>query len=300
MGVLPFYHIYGMLVIMNFAIRQGITVVVMPKFDFPLFLSCMEKHGVTFVHVVPPVVLALAKSPLVEKYSFPKLQCVFSGAAPLSDDVARLVEKRLNCVVRQGYGMTEMSPISHLTSPVKSSKPSSIGFVIPHTQCRVIDPETGKDVGIDEEGELLVKGPQIMLGYHNNKEATDRTIDKDGWLHTGKLVRSFTPRFVCDRRCWIAGDIVVVDKDQSFYVVDRRKELIKTKGFQVPPAELEALLLSHPSIDDAAVIGVPDERAGEVPKVRARTPRSCRNRFDHCGYANISGVCCVEAQHIDW
>ncbi|MEC8741357.1 MAG: AMP-binding protein, partial [Pseudomonadota bacterium] len=152
---------------------------------------------------------------------------------------------RLGCEVVQGYGMTELSPVSHST-PKGMYKPGTIGILIPSTESRVVDPETGKDLGLDEDGEIWVRGPQVMAGYLNNEQATRDTIDEEGWLHT--------------------GDIGHVDEDGHFTIVDRLKELIKYKGFQVPPAELEALLVTHPSVADAAVIGIPDDEAGELPK----------------------------------
>ena len=164
-----------------------------------------------------------------------------AAAAKLAEEAAA----RLGCEVVQGYGMTELSPVSHST-PKGMYKPGSIGILIPSTESRIVDPETGKDLGLGEDGEIWVRGPQVMPGYLNNEKATKDTIDDEGWLHT--------------------GDIGHVDADGHFTIVDRLKELIKFKGFQVPPAELEALLVTHPSVADAAVIGIPDDEAGELPK----------------------------------
>ncbi len=189
--------------------------------------------------------LALAKHPIVANYDLSSLECVFSGAAPLGAELAQEASARLGCEVVQGYGMTELSPVSH-TTPTGMFKPGTIGVLIPSTECRIVDPESGKDLGIGEDGEIWVRGPQVMPGYLNNEQATKNTIDEDGWLHT--------------------GDIGHIDEDGHFTIVDRLKELIKFKGFQVPPAELEALLVTHPAIADAAVIGVPDDEAGELPK----------------------------------
>ncbi len=247
MGLLPFYHIYGMVVIMGYALYKGATVVTMPRFELEGFLELMQKYRVTYANVVPPIVLALAKHPLVERYDLSTLTGMMSGAAPLGGDVAGAAAKRLRCEVTQGYGMTELSPVSH-TNPdpdVKIDR-SKVGPAIPNTECRVVSVETGEDVAVGEAGELLVRGPQVMKGYLNNPGATAATLDEDGWLHT--------------------GDIAVVDERGYFAVVDRVKELIKYKGFQVAPAELEEVLLAHPKVSDAAVIGVPDEEAGEVPK----------------------------------
>jgi acyl-CoA synthetase (AMP-forming)/AMP-acid ligase II len=170
---------------------------------------------------------------------------VLSGAAPLGAELERACAERLGCQVIQGYGMTETSPVTH-TAPLDRPKPGTIGPAIPNTECRIVDPETGEDAAEGERGELLIRGPQVMRGYLENEEATRATLDEDGWLHT--------------------GDVAIVDDDGYFAIVDRVKELIKYKGFQVAPAELEALLVQHPGVADAAVIPVPDEEAGEIPK----------------------------------
>jgi acyl-CoA synthetase (AMP-forming)/AMP-acid ligase II len=241
-GVLPFFHIYGMTVIMNMGLREGGTVVTMPRFDLEQFLGLIEDHGVTRAYVVPPIALALAKHPAVEGRDFSTLRLIMSGAAPLGAELQDQVADRTSAPVVQGYGLTETSPVTHTLTPDKG-KPGSIGPPIPNTECRIVDPESGED---SERGELWIRGPQVMKGYLNNAEATASTVDDEGWLHT--------------------GDIAVVDEEGNFEIVDRLKELIKYKGFQVPPAELEALLITHPQVQDVAVIGVPDEEAGELPK----------------------------------
>ena len=244
-AVLPFFHIYGMQVLMNNVIYRGGTVVTMPRFDLPEFLRLLQDHAITFAYLVPPIVLALAKHPLVAEYDLSSLRHINSGAAPLSGELADEVEQRLGVPVVQGYGMTELSPVTHAT-PEGSAKPSSVGVTIPNTETRIVDPATGDDLEPGTDGEVWIRGPQVMKGYLNNPEATAAIIDSDGWLHT--------------------GDIGHFDSDGFLYIVDRLKELIKYKGFQVPPAELEGILLSHPAIADAAVIGVPDVEAGEIPK----------------------------------
>ena len=246
-GVLPFFHIYGQTVIMNLGLRHGAKLVTMPRFDLEQFLDLIEGHRVTHVFVVPPIALALAKHPAVEGRDLSSIEVVMSGAAPLGAELSEQVSARLGCVVMQGYGLTETSPVTHVVPPVRErNRPGSIGPPLPGTECRVVDPESGEDVADGEPGELWIRGPQVMSGYLGNAEATAQTIDEDGWLHT--------------------GDIAVCDADGYFEIVDRLKELIKYKGFQVPPAELEALLLTHPSVADAAVIGVADDEAGELPK----------------------------------
>ena len=244
-AVLPFFHIYGMQVLMNNVIYRGGTVVTMPRFDLPEFLRILQDEEITIAYLVPPIVLALAKHPMVADYDLSSLRLIFSGAAPLTGELASEVTQRLGVPVVQGYGMTELSPVTHST-PEGSSNPSSVGVTISNTQTRIVDPASGDDADAGVDGEVWIRGPQVMKGYLNNPEATAATIDEDGWLHT--------------------GDIGHFDSDGFLYVVDRLKELIKYKGFQVPPAELEGILLSHPAISDAAVIGIPDVEAGEIPK----------------------------------
>jgi acyl-CoA synthetase (AMP-forming)/AMP-acid ligase II len=245
--VLPLFHIYGLVVILNMGLYQGATIVMMPRFDLEQFLNAVGKYRVTLAHLVPPIVLALSKSPIVDEYDLSTLRAVFSGAAPLDANLTRACMQRLNIKIRQGYGMTETSPVTH-SSPANPDevKHGSVGVAAPNTECKIIDLETGEPLPHNKEGELCVRGPQIMKGYLNRPEATAATIDEDKWLHT--------------------GDIAYVDEDGHFYIVDRAKELIKYKGYQVPPAELEALLLTHEAVADAAVIPCPDDEAGEVPK----------------------------------
>lgn len=244
-AVLPFFHIYGMQVLMNNVIYRGGTVVTMPRFDLAEFLRLLQDQAVTIAYLVPPIVLALAKHPMVDDYDLSSLRLIFSGAAPLSGELVAETRQRLGVAVVQGYGMTELSPVTHST-PEGSYNPASVGVTISNTETRIIDPASGEDCGPGIDGEVWIRGPQVMKGYLNNPEATAITIDSDGWLHT--------------------GDIGHFDEDGLLYIVDRLKELIKYKGFQVPPAELEGILLTHPDISDAAVIGVTDEEAGEVPK----------------------------------
>jgi acyl-CoA synthetase (AMP-forming)/AMP-acid ligase II len=245
--VLPLFHIYGLVVVLNMGLYSGATVVLMPRFELEGFLQAVQDYEVTLTQLVPPIVIALSKSPLVDNYKLPKLHTIFSGAAPLGEDLTRACMDRLGCSVRQGYGMTETSPVTHSSpAPPWPVKFGSVGVPAPNTECKIVDLETGEQLGAGERGEVCVRGPQIMQGYLNNPEATARTIDVENWLHT--------------------GDIGYFDEDGHFFIVDRAKELIKYKGFQVPPAELEAVLLTHPSIADAAVIPYPDDEAGEVPK----------------------------------
>ncbi|MBA2449534.1 MAG: 4-coumarate--CoA ligase family protein [Chloroflexi bacterium] len=244
-AILPFFHIYGLVVILNMGLSAGATIVTMPRFELEPFLQLVQDHRVTRGYLVPPIVLALAKHPVVDNYDLSALRMIVSGAAPLGANVAEACAERLGCRVKQGYGLTETSPVTH-SAPADRIKPGSIGACIPNTECGVVDLETGADLGPNENGELRIRGPQVMRGYLNRPEATAETIDADGWLRT--------------------GDVGYADEDGYFYIVDRVKELIKYKGLQVAPAELEAILLAHPAVADAAVIPSPDEEAGEVPK----------------------------------
>jgi acyl-CoA synthetase (AMP-forming)/AMP-acid ligase II len=259
-AVLPFFHIYGLTVLMNQGLQWGGTVVSLPRFELDHFLRTIQDQKITRAFVAPPIVLALAKHPMVDQFDLSSLRSITSGAAPLDADLAQAAEDRLRkgatdgVTVAQGYGMTELSPVSH-TTPDSTKLPAgasevpkgSVGFAIPNTECRLVDPSSGQDAGPGESGELWVRGPQVMKGYLNNPEATADTLDADGWLHT--------------------GDVAVIDENGCYTVVDRVKELIKYKGYQVAPAELEAVLLGHPDIADAAVIGIKDKASGEeLPK----------------------------------
>src|SRR5215216_2109853 len=245
--VLPLFHIYGLVVVLNMGLYSGSTIVLMPRFELESFLKAVQDYEVTLAHLVPPIVLALSKHPIVDNYRLPNLKTIFSGAAPLGEDLTRACMDRLGITVRQGYGMTETSPVTHSSpAPPLDIRFGSVGVAAPNTECKIVDLETGAPLGPGERGEVFVRGPQVMRGYLNNPEATAQTIDGEGWLHT--------------------GDIGYVDEDGHFFIVDRAKELIKYKGLQVAPAELEAVLLTHPAVADAAVIPYPDEEAGEVPK----------------------------------
>jgi acyl-CoA synthetase (AMP-forming)/AMP-acid ligase II len=268
-AVLPFFHIYGLTVLMNQGLQWGGTVVTLPRFDLEQFLRAIQDQRITRAFVAPPIVLALAKHPLVDQFDLSSLRSITSGAAPLDADLAQLAEDRLRkgagegVTVAQGYGMTELSPVSH-TTPEVGHEPAgagptpkgTVGYALPNTECRLVDPATGEDAAPGERGELWVRGPQVMKGYLNNAQATAETLDAEGWLHT--------------------GDVAVVDDEGRYTVVDRVKELIKYKGYQVAPAELEAVLLGNPEIADAAVIGVQDAESGEeLPKAFVvRTPGS--------------------------
>lgn len=255
LGLLPFFHIYGMVVIMNGAMRQGASVVTLPKFELPTFLEAIQAHKVTVANVVPPILLALAKHPMVDQYDLSSLRFLGSGAAPLGEPLAQAAQGRVKATVRQGYGLTETSPVTHF-HPIEGPREThgSIGPLIANTEARIVNPDTGEDVATGEKGELWLRGPQVMKGYFNNPAATAACMTPDGWFKT--------------------GDIATVDAEGWFAIVDRVKELIKYKGMQVAPAELEALLLAHPAVADAAVIPIPDDEAGEIPKAYVVTRAS--------------------------
>ncbi|WP_022879722.1 AMP-binding protein [Microbacterium sp. B19] len=253
LAVLPFFHIYGMTVLLNLALRQRATLVTMPKFDLLAFLRCIQAHRCTFLFIAPPIALALAKHPVVDDFDISSVHTVFSGAAPLDGETAETAGRRIHARFFQGYGMSELSPVSHAIPPEREDMPvSSVGVLIPNVEAKLVDIESGAEIeehgddGFTAPGELWMRGPNVMLGYLNRPDATADTIDSDCFLHT--------------------GEIATHHEDGYFTIVDRLKELIKYKGYQIAPAELEALLLSHPKIQDAAVIGVLDEEKQEIPK----------------------------------
>jgi len=253
LAVLPFFHIYGMTVLLNLALKQRATLVTMPRFDLVQFLMNIQTYGCTYLYIAPPIAVALAKHPIVDQYDISTVHTVFSGAAPLDGETAELAGRRINARMMQGYGMSELSPVSHAMPFTRDDIPvSSVGTILPNITCALVDTETGAEIttieadGRTRPGELWVKGPNVMLGYLNKPEATADTLDADGFLHT--------------------GDIAVYHEGGYFSIVDRVKELIKYKGYQIAPAELEALLLGHPKVLDAAVIGVLDDDKQEIPK----------------------------------
>jgi len=252
MAFLPFFHIYGMTVLLNLAFYRRASLITLPRFDLPQFLQVIQDQKSTFAFIAPPVAVALAKHPIVDQYDLSTIRGMMSGAAPLSEALAVAVTERLGVHMQQGYGMSELSPVSHVIPPDRDDlSRGTIGFPIANIECKLINTETGAEIempaeGASEAGELWVRGPNVMLGYLGQDAATHETIDDDGFLHT--------------------GDIALVNHDGSFQIVDRLKELIKYKGYQVAPAELEALLLTHPEIADAAVVAALDEEAGEIPK----------------------------------
>jgi acyl-CoA synthetase (AMP-forming)/AMP-acid ligase II len=258
-AVVPFFHSYGLTTQLCSALRARCRLVIMPAFDLGEFLSNIQHYRCTQANIAPPVAVALAKHPMVDSFDLSSLHTLTCAAAPLDDELARAVAQRLGCHVVQAYGMTELSPGSHMVPPDGGSSalgvvapPSACGWTLPNAESKLVNIDTGAEIclptkGLSDSGELWFRGPNVMAGYLGNDAATAATIDADGFLHTGDLAR--------------------VDASGCVYIVDRLKELIKYKGYQVPPAELEALLLTHPGIADAAVVGVIDADSGEeIPK----------------------------------
>ncbi|KAI5080045.1 hypothetical protein GOP47_0005524 [Adiantum capillus-veneris] len=248
--VLPMFHIYSLNTVLLCSLRVGASIVVMTKFEIVALLEVIQRFKVTIAPLVPPIVLALAKNPIVDKYNLSSIRMLMSGAAPLGKDLEASFHSRVpQAVIGQGYGMTEAGPVLAMCLafakepfPVKAG---ACGTVVRNAEVKIMDPETGASLPHNEPGEICIRGEQVMKGYVGDPEATANTIDKDGFLHT--------------------GDIGLIDDDDEIFIVDRVKEIIKFKGFQVPPAELEAILLSHTAVADAACVPKKDEVAGEVP-----------------------------------
>jgi 4-coumarate--CoA ligase len=248
--LLPLFHIYSLNSVLLCGLRVGATILIMQKFEINALLELVHKYKVTIAPFVPPIVLAIAKSPVVDNYDLSSIRMVMSGAAPMGKELEDKVRVKLpNATLGQGYGMTEAGPVLSMCLAFAKEpfeiKSGACGTVVRNAEMKIVDPDTGDSLPHNQAGEICIRGDQIMKGYLNDPEATERTIDKEGWLHT--------------------GDIGYIDDDEEIFIVDRLKELIKYKGFQVAPAELEALLIAHPNISDAAVVPMKDEGAGEVP-----------------------------------
>ncbi|KAK2183595.1 hypothetical protein NP493_305g00010 [Ridgeia piscesae] len=244
-GVLPWFHIYGQTCIALAGLKSGVSLVSMPQFSPELFVKIVKEYKVTKLHIAPPIMLFLAQHPLVNGDHFSSVQFIVTAAAPCAANTMTEVRNRLDIPqIRQGYGLTESSPVTHV-NPSKNYRYDTVGLAVPNTEFKVVELTTGESLERGSEGEVCVRGPQVMKGYLGNEKATRETI-KDGWLLT--------------------GDLGFADADGHLIITDRIKELIKYKGMQVAPAELESLLVTHPAVADSAVIGAPDERAGELPR----------------------------------
>ncbi|XP_033733818.1 probable 4-coumarate--CoA ligase 1 [Pecten maximus] len=242
--LLPMFHVAGLIAILMGILKDGGKIVTLPQFEPGSFLKAIQQHKVTLLYMVPPIALFLARHPLVDKFDISSIRSHVCAAAPLGESLCLEYENRIKHPICQGYGMTELSPFATLDT-LPPYHLGTVGQLVPNTKAKIMCPETGAALGPGETGEICINGPQVMKGYLNNEEAT-REMIKDGWLFT--------------------GDLGHVREDGCFVIADRLKELIKYKGLQVAPAELEDVLLSHPGVQDVAVIGVPDERAGEIPR----------------------------------
>ena len=242
---LPLFHSYGMTVLMSTGMARGGTGVVMLRFDIEQMMQLIQTYKITDIYLAPPAILAMVNLPDPSRYDFSSLKMLGSGAAPLPHELGERAKKMYNVIVTQGYGMTETSPTVN-TQPLDRIKLESVGPPAPDTLEKIVSLDTGEELPVGEVGELMVKGPQVMKGYWNNPEETAACLTEDGWLHT--------------------GDVARFDEDGYLYLIERMKEMIKYKGYQVAPAELEALLHEHPAVLDAAVIPKPDEAGGEIPK----------------------------------
>ncbi|ORY66285.1 putative phenylacetyl-CoA ligase [Pseudomassariella vexata] len=247
LGILPFFHIYGLTAMVHCTVLEGFQVIVMPKFELERACQLIQKYGITFAYIPPPIILGLAKHPVVDKYDLTSLKWLNSGAAPLTQELQDSVWERLTIPTKQGYGLSETSPTTHLQTVLEWAKhKASVGKLVPNMEAKIVDLE-GNELPVGQEGELWVKGPNVFQGYYNRPELADETFSKCGFFKT--------------------GDIGYVDDKGNFYITDRLKELIKYKGFQVAPAELEGILLGHGDIIDACVIPIFDnERSTEVPR----------------------------------
>ncbi|KAI0325517.1 amp dependent CoA ligase [Cubamyces sp. BRFM 1775] len=245
LAVLPFYHIYGLLIVLHLSLFIGTTVVVVQKFHFEQFLDSIQRYRITHLYVVPPMVVLLCKHPAVQKYDLSSVRMLICGAAPLSSELmTQLIALLPDAWIGQLYGMTELCTI--VTFPQMDRRVGTMGsggVLLPGCIARVVKPD-GSLAQLGEAGELVVTSPSVSLGYLNNPEATAETF-KDGWV--------------------VTGDEVYFNERKEIFVVDRIKELIKVRGFQVPPAELEGHLLDHPDVGDVCVVGIPDEYSGELP-----------------------------------
>lgn len=243
---LPLYHIYGLTVALTVSLSLGSQLILMPRFDVKKLADLVTQHGVTMMPMVPPAINALCQAAATG--CFPpnhKVRWIKSGAAPLAPELARRLRDLTGIPVNQGYGMTEASPVTHVgyLAPPEMYRPASIGQPLAQTDCRVLDPNDN-EVAPGEPGELVMRGPQFMLGYWKEPEATAAVL-RDGWYYSGDIVRT--------------------DADGFYYILDRRKEMIKYKGFAVAPAEVESVLLEHPAVRDCGVVARPDAEAGEIP-----------------------------------
>jgi long-chain acyl-CoA synthetase len=246
LAVLPFFHSFGMTVSMNFPILIASSMILVPRWETKEVLSLIQKQKPTLFPGVPTMYVAINNDPDVSKYDLSSVKYCISGAAPLPLEVLQAFERLTGGKLREGYGLTESSPVTHSNPLEGLVKEGSIGIPFPDTDCKIVDVEKGdKILGLSEIGELCIKGPQVMKGYWNMPDETAQTL-RDGWLYT--------------------GDISKVDEDGYFYIVDRKKDMIIASGFNIYPRDIEEVLYEYPKIKEAAVAGIPDEYRGETVK----------------------------------
>ncbi|KAJ9639122.1 hypothetical protein H2204_004030 [Knufia peltigerae] len=236
LAFLPLYHAYSQLWTINIACRLQVPVYVMGKFVFEDFLACIQKYRITTLQLVPPVIVMLSKRPETAKYDISSLRNIMCGAAPLKAELQNEVTRRFGMVIVQGWGMTETTCVGIMMPGNTQDSTGSIGYLIPNTEAMLVDDDGNEVTKEGEPGELWLRGPQMLLGYWKNDQATKESKTDDGWFKT--------------------GDVGVCREGNKWWIVDRKKELIKVNGLQVAPAELEAVLLEHPDVADAAAVGI--------------------------------------------
>ncbi|MEB2835988.1 MAG: long-chain fatty acid--CoA ligase [Desulfurococcales archaeon] len=265
-GALPWFHIYGQTTVMNTGILRAGTILVFPRFNTDLVMWAIEKYKANLFHGVPLMYQMIINSPNVSKYNLRSLEACISGAAPLPEAVAVEFERITGAKLREGYGLTETSPVTHVNPILGRAKKLSIGLPIPNTIAAVADPEEPKLLPLGATGELVISGPQVMKGYHNMPEENEKVF------------------FECCGRRWIrTGDIAYMDEEGYFYIVDRKKDMIKYKGYSVYPREIEEVLYKHPCVLEAAVIGKPHPDYFEIPKAFIVLKPECKTRLQEPG-----------------
>jgi long-chain acyl-CoA synthetase len=244
-GALPFFHVYGMTTVMNLGMKMAAKIILIPKFDTDLVLKKIQEHKPTFFPGAPTMYVGLINHPKISQYDLSSVDACLSGSAPLPLEVQEKFEELSGGLLVEGYGMTETSPVTHANLLWDRKKSGTIGLPWPDTDARIVDVETGEVLPPGHEGELQVKGPQVMKGYWNRPEETEKVL-KDGWMCT--------------------GDIAKMDEDGYFYILDRKKDVIIAGGFNIYPREVEDILYEHEAVKEAAVIGVKDDYRGETVK----------------------------------
>jgi len=243
---LPFFHIYGFLASLLYSAWKGNELITTSgRFDLETFCGLVQEHKPERAHLVPPIILNLGKQPVVDNYDLSSIKMIVSAAAPLGLETETMTTKRIGANIKQAWGMSELSPLGTMNCDF-NARTASVGPLTPSTYGKILDVDTGKSLGPNQSGELAIKGPQVMMGYLNDIEKTDECLSDGGWLRT--------------------GDLAYYDEDGYFYITDRIKEMMKVRGFQVAPAELEELILSNEHVQDVAVVQIPDEESGELPR----------------------------------